>query len=75
MIKSEKGHIDIEGRNIDLVVEWAILYREMIKNHPVMVAETCIAFEQELHNADVNVLEAAIVQSIVQTVKGAHGDE
>lgn len=75
MIKSDKGHISIEGRNIDLIVEWAILYKEMIKNHPVMVAETCIAYEQELLDADINPLEAAFVQSIVQTVKGAYDDE
>ena len=75
MIKSEKGQIVIEGRNIDLIVEWVLLYKKMIEHHPEMVAETCIAFEHELLNANINSLEATIVSSIVQTVKGAHDDE
>ena len=69
MIISDKGHIQIEGRNIDLIMEWVILYSQMIKNHPEIVAETCIAYENELLNGDINALEAAIVNPIVLTVK------
>ena len=69
MIISDKGHIQIEGRRIDLITEWALLYSQMIENHPEIVAETCIAYEHELLNGDINALEAAIVKSIVLTVK------
>ena len=70
MIISDKDNIYLKGSTHDLTKEWAHLYRGMIENYPEVVAETQIAFGNELLNANINPLIRTIVHELVRAIKG-----
>lgn len=75
MIKSENGYVNVKGDYTDLMIEWVHLYSNMIEHHPELVAETCLAYESELCNADINPIFRTVVHEIVQTIKGELDNE
>lgn len=51
MILSHKGHLGIDGSNVELFIEFAAIYESFLTSHPELIAACSIEYEDALLQA------------------------